>query len=476
MPWRASGEPPKIRIRKTPRESYRTTGRAGAHGGARAGRSGSIQRANCNCGRRHRRPGQRVATAQGGPCGHRVRGGRLPRRAYAHGRRDAGRRERRRSTPAFSSSTIARIRALTALFAELGVATVASEMSFSARIDGAGIEWSGTNLPRCSRSRAMRCRPDFWRMLARHRALQSRSDRHGGRRRSAADRARRLPRPRSVFAVVPRLVPAADGCGDLVVAEEGCRELLPADVRALLPQSRAARAHQPAAVAHGRRRRADLRRADRRASARRPARDARDRASGDSPHGVEVAARGAVERFDEVVLACHSDQALRAPRRCRRRSSASSSRRSATSPTASCCTPTPRCCRGAARVVGMELPRVRRSRRHAAGRRQLSHQPAAAACPFRTPVIVTLNPPFEPERANRAAGIRVRPPAAGRTRRRRRSGRSAAAGRAPHVVRRRVAGLRLPRGRPAIRARSREPASRVARLARTGMRAERAAA
>ena len=54
---------------------------------------------------------------------------------------------------------------LTALFDELRIQTAASEMSFAARIDGAGIEWSGTNL------RALFAQPrnalsmDFWRMV-----------------------------------------------------------------------------------------------------------------------------------------------------------------------------------------------------------------------------------------------------------------------------------------------------------------------
>jgi predicted NAD/FAD-binding protein len=55
---------------------------------------------------------------------------------------------------------------LVALFRELGVATVASEMSFSCRVDAARLEWSGTNLTSLFAQPRNAVRPAFWRMLA----------------------------------------------------------------------------------------------------------------------------------------------------------------------------------------------------------------------------------------------------------------------------------------------------------------------
>jgi predicted NAD/FAD-binding protein len=54
---------------------------------------------------------------------------------------------------------------LVALFAELGVASVASEMSFSCRVDSAGIEWAGTDLSTLFVQPANAVRPAFLRML-----------------------------------------------------------------------------------------------------------------------------------------------------------------------------------------------------------------------------------------------------------------------------------------------------------------------
>jgi len=55
---------------------------------------------------------------------------------------------------------------LLALFAELGVDSTASEMSFSVRADEHDIEWSGTDLPALFAQPANALRPAFWRMLA----------------------------------------------------------------------------------------------------------------------------------------------------------------------------------------------------------------------------------------------------------------------------------------------------------------------
>ena len=55
---------------------------------------------------------------------------------------------------------------LVALFAELGVESVTSEMTFSARIDAAGLEWAGTSVASLFAQPSCALRPDFWRMLA----------------------------------------------------------------------------------------------------------------------------------------------------------------------------------------------------------------------------------------------------------------------------------------------------------------------
>jgi predicted NAD/FAD-binding protein len=55
---------------------------------------------------------------------------------------------------------------LTRLFAELGVASVASEMSFSCRIDSARLEWAGTSIASLFAQPGSMLRPAFWRMLA----------------------------------------------------------------------------------------------------------------------------------------------------------------------------------------------------------------------------------------------------------------------------------------------------------------------
>ena len=54
---------------------------------------------------------------------------------------------------------------LTRLFDTLGVETVASEMSFSVRLDQPDLEWAGTNLNTVFGQRRILARPAFWRML-----------------------------------------------------------------------------------------------------------------------------------------------------------------------------------------------------------------------------------------------------------------------------------------------------------------------
>jgi predicted NAD/FAD-binding protein len=52
------------------------------------------------------------------------------------------------------------------LFAALGVATAASDMSFSVQVPDIGLEWSGSNLNAVFAQRRNLLRPAFWRMLA----------------------------------------------------------------------------------------------------------------------------------------------------------------------------------------------------------------------------------------------------------------------------------------------------------------------
>ena len=55
---------------------------------------------------------------------------------------------------------------LTRLFRQLGVETVASDMSFSVRLDEPGLEWAGSSLATVFGQGANLTRPAFWRMLA----------------------------------------------------------------------------------------------------------------------------------------------------------------------------------------------------------------------------------------------------------------------------------------------------------------------
>ncbi len=55
---------------------------------------------------------------------------------------------------------------LVALFDELGVASAASEMSFSVRVDAAGLEWAGTTVGSLFAQPRNALQPDFWRMLS----------------------------------------------------------------------------------------------------------------------------------------------------------------------------------------------------------------------------------------------------------------------------------------------------------------------
>ena len=126
-----------------------------------------------------------MAAAQAGPRRHAVRGRRLPRRAHAHRRRHARRRDvpgrhrlPRLQRPHLSAADRALRRARRR---ERRRARCRSR----ARIDGAGVEWAGTNLRALFAQPRNALRPAFWRMLARHRCASTATRRaHGGARRA----------------------------------------------------------------------------------------------------------------------------------------------------------------------------------------------------------------------------------------------------------------------------------------------------
>ena len=199
---------------------------------------------------------------------------------------------------------------LVALFDELGVASVASEMSFSARIDAAGLEWAGTSVASLFAQPSSALRPDFWRMLAdiarfnrettallERDALWSISlgefldeRRFGAPLRDwyllpMAAAIWSSPRKDILDFPLPTFVRFCHNHGLLAIRNR--------------PQWRTVQGGGREYVAKIAARLPDVRRATPVQRIRRGA------------HGVDVEAAGRVERFDEVVLACHSDQARR---------------------------------------------------------------------------------------------------------------------------------------------------------------------
>ncbi len=156
------------------------------------------------------------------------------------------------------------------------------------------------------------------------------------------------------------------------------------------------------------------------------------------------------ERFDHVVLACHSDQALALLADADARRARRSSARSATRPTTPCCTPTRACCRATARPGRhgtRYVPRDAGERLHG----QLLHEPAAGL-DAPEPLVVTLNRTDAIDPARILRRMRYRHPVYTHASRRRAGAQGRDPGPAPHLVRRRVLGLGLPRGRHAQRA------------------------
>jgi len=283
---------------------------------------------------------------------------------------------------------------LVALFDELGVASVASEMSFSARIDAAGLEWAGTSVASLFAQPSSALRPDFWRMLtdiARFNrettALLERDALWSISLGEFLDE-RRFGAPLRDWYLLPMAA---------AIWSSPKKDILdfplPTFVRfchnhGLLrirdrPQWRTVSGGGREYVAKIAARLSDVRRAT-------PVQRIRR-----SAHGVEVEAAGGVERFDEVVLACHSDQA----------------RRLLTDPTWSEDRLLAAIRYQPNRVVlHTDTALLPRSRRAWAAWNYLAVDDSDGAgsvavsyllnklqpLPFATPVIVTLNPPFDP--------------------------------------------------------------------------------
>ena len=226
----------------------------------------------------------------------------------------------------------------------------------------------------------------------------------------------------------------------------------------LLPQPRADPGRRPAAVAHRARRRAALRRtrccsgiADARLNT--PVRAHRAPAAGQRPARRRGRhRRAASERFDDVVLACHSDQSLalldeatrRGARRARRHPLPAQPRRAAHRHLAAAAAPPG--------LGGLELRACGRHRTRAGGRvPALPASIACSRCPGNTPVFVSLNPTRPAHRPGAGPRqLRLQPPGL----RPRRHPRAAPPARDPGslapVVLRRLDALWLPRRRPEV--------------------------
>ncbi len=286
---------------------------------------------------------------------------------------------------------------LVALFAELGVVSVASEMTFSARIDTAGLEWAGTNVASLFAQPSNALRPAFWRMLADilrfNRETTALLEREGLWSISLGEflDERAFGVPFRDWYLLPMAAaiwssPKKDILDfPLATFVRFCHNHGLLGIRNR-PQWRTVRGGGRAYVAQIARRLSDVRLAT-------PVRRIRRGA-----HGVDVETAGRSERFDEVVLACHSDQA----------------RRLLADPT-----PAEDKLLSAVRyqpnrvMLHTDVALLPRSRRawsawnYLAAADTRGTRPVAVSyllnklqpLPFSRPVIVTLNPPFDPDPA-----------------------------------------------------------------------------
>lgn len=198
---------------------------------------------------------------------------------------------------------------LTALFAHLGVNSIETEMSFSVSLERPDLEWSGSSLATVFGQKRNLIRPDFWRMLAdiirfnRESVawLKQHPDEHGTLRDFLA--AGRYSRPFSEWYLLPMgaaiwSCPAAQmldyplatfvrfcsNHGLLQILDRPLWRTVRGGARnyvdKLALQLDDIRLNTPVTA---------VRRVD---------------------HGVEVVTNGTVEHYDQVVLACHSNQSL----------------------------------------------------------------------------------------------------------------------------------------------------------------------
>jgi predicted NAD/FAD-binding protein len=204
---------------------------------------------------------------------------------------------------------------LIALFAELGVESASSEMSFSVQADAGGLEWSGCNLDTVFAQRANLARPAFWRMLAdllRFNRLTTALAEDAGTAGLAS-----LDQPIGDFLAAHRFSRAFRDWYLLPMI--GCIWSCPTDQMLRFPIATLIRfchnhgllqvtGRPPWRTVRGGARTYVARMLEAIADARlnTPVRRIHRLASG----GVEVWTDAAREHFDTVVLACHSDQAL----------------------------------------------------------------------------------------------------------------------------------------------------------------------
>lgn len=198
---------------------------------------------------------------------------------------------------------------LTALFDELGVASVPSQMSFAVRVEDRDLEWAGTDLAAVFAQPRNALLPDFWRMLAdivrfNRTAVATATAAASGEPTLGAflDRGRYSAAFRDWY-----LLPMA-----AAIWSAPQREILAFPLRTFVRFChnhgllQLADRPQWRTVAGGGRRYVERIAADLDDVRLATAVTRIVRRSG----GIDLHAAGCTERFDEVVLACHSDQAL----------------------------------------------------------------------------------------------------------------------------------------------------------------------
>ena len=202
------------------------------------------------------------------------------------------------------------------LFAELGVETAPSDMSFSVQVGDRGLEWSGSDLNTVFAQRANLLRPRFWRMLA---------------------EVLRFNRVATAIAVGGDEAQLQQSIGEFLAEERfsnefrdwyflpmiGCIWSCPTDQMLRFPVATMIRfchnhgliqvANRPQwHTVRGGARNYVAKMLERIPDARlnTPVHGVRRVPPGSGEAGVYIATDHGTERFDEVVLACHSDQSL----------------------------------------------------------------------------------------------------------------------------------------------------------------------